>query len=365
MNQGKNGPDEPKSRLKISITGDDYNTNDFLFCWDRFGSRPNRTTVHCVYSTRLFNVVMSKHVQDRNILADVIPEGDNLIVNEKILAHIDDSCYLSYIVADRDSEDSFIETVTFYHKDGYGHLETLIEELAECTMSSEEGESADTGHARLNTLAIGHEGLEIEPVHCAEVDPDIASYYSAETFKLIGKAAKKIRKSNSGLTILHGERGTGKTSAVKYISTKVDRQMLFIPNNMIEHTINNPDFRRFLKRMEMPILVIDDCEMMLNEMFTKSNLFSNNLLQLIDGFLSDTINANVIAIFNVEREDDIDHSLLECNNLLEVVEFTRLDEKESNELAKLVDSSKKYKGKNRMADVVKKRETRHDAEMGF
>ena len=85
---------------------------------------------------------------------------------------------------------------------------------------------------------------------------------------------------------------------------------------MIDSTINNPEFKRFIRRYQNPILIIDDCEMMFSETYNRSNILVNNLLQLIDGFLSDSIQANVITIFNVDDVDEIDHSLLDCNNLI-------------------------------------------------
>ena len=53
---------------------------------------------------------------------------------------------------------------------------------------------------------------------------------------------------------------------------------------------------------------------LLASVFSKSNMFVNNLMQMVDGFLSDSIEANIITIFNVDDEDEIDHSLLDCNN---------------------------------------------------
>ena len=122
---------------------------------------------------------------------------------------------------------------------------------------------------------------------------------------------------------------------------------------MIEHTINNPEFRKFIKRYTKPIIIIDDCEMLFHEYFTKSNTFVNNLLQITDGFLSDSIEVNVIAIFNVENEDEIDHSLLESNNLIRSIEFDYLSVDESNELADHLGHKKTVKNKSRVLDIIR------------
>ena len=283
-----------KSRLKININDDDYNTNDFLFCWDRFDSRPNRIVIRSTYSSQLFNVVISKYILEKNVLSDVIPDENAPIINDKVLAKIDEDCYLSYIVGDRDSDVSFIDSVTFYYKNGFDGIEAIMTDLEECTL-----DYTEDAPSRLNSITISDGGLEIEPIHHREAEPDIDHYYTADTFKQLGKIVKKINKSETGLTILHGERGTGKTYAINYLAAKLNRIVIFIPNNMIENTINNPGFINFIRKYERPVLVLDDCEMIFNEVFAKSNMFSNNLLQMVDGLLAEQTNASIVTIFNL------------------------------------------------------------------
>lgn len=134
---------------------------------------------------------------------------------------------------------------------------------------------------------------------------------------------------------------------------------------MIDNTINNPEFRKFIKKYDKPVLVLDDCEIAFTENYGRSNMFTSNLLQMVDGFLSDSINCNIITIFNLDDEEEIDHSLLECNNLIDIIEFEMLNDEESNELSKHIKSNKKYKNKNKLIDIIKKRYIKKDNEIGF
>ena len=86
---------------------------------------------------------------------------------------------------------------------------------------------------------------------------------------------------------------------------------------------------------------------------------------MVDGFLSDTMNVNLILIMNIEDEDEIDPSLLECNNLIEVVEFKELSIEESNDLAKNLGSNKKYKTVSKVIDIVHKRSSFEEIAIGF
>jgi len=350
-----------RSSLNLNITKDDYNLNDFIYCWDKFNSRPNRIVIHNTYSSKLFNKVMSGYILDKNVFTEVIPDSEEVIINDKMLVKLDEKCYLSYVVADRNMDNSFIDSITFYYEGTYEGVTAIVEELNDCILDYCEDDSN-----KLNTIGLSLNGLEIEPINLKEDNDNTDLFYSTTTFKRVEKAIKGIKKADKGLTILYGERGTGKTSVINHIASKLDRIVIFIPSNMIEHTINNPEFRKFIKKYEKPVLILDDCEMFLGgDVYSKSSMFANNVLQMVDGFLSDTMNVNIVAILNIEDEDEIDPSLLECNNLIEVVEFENLSAEESNDLAKYLGSSKKYKNKSKVIDIIKKRNNNEEVEIGF
>lgn len=349
-----------RSSLNLNITKDDYNLNDFIYCWDKFGGRPNRIVIHNTYSTKLFNKVMESIILDKNVFTEVIPDSEEVIINDKILAKLDENCYLSYVIADRNMDNSFIDSITFYYDGGYERITDILEELNDCILDYCEDDSN-----KLNTIGLSVNGLEIEPINMKEENDNIDLFYNSATFKGVTKSIKGIKKADKGLTIFYGPRGTGKTSIINHVASKLDRIVIFIPSSMIEHTINNPEFRKFIKKYEKPILVVDDCEMFFGDIYSKSSIFSNNVLQMVDGFLSDTMNANLILIMNIDDEDEIDPSLLECNNLIEVVEFTNLTVEESNDLAKSLGSNKKYKIESSVVDIVNKRTSDEEITIGF
>ena len=350
--------------LNLNINKDDSELNDFLFCWDQFTTRPNKIVIHNTYSTKDFNEVLSKHIEERNSFTEFLPTEDDFIINDKMFVKIEDrKIYCSYIVIDRTHENSIINEITFFYADetNYEKIQQIIDELNDCLVDFCEDETN-----KLNIISIGLNGLEIEPIEASDIDIDnFEMFYSKKTHKDIDKLVKDIKKSNKGLSILHGERGMGKTSVINYIASKLDRIVIFIPNNMIEHTISSPEFRKFLKRYSKPVIIIDDCEMLLNDVFSKSNMLVNNLMQMVDGFLSDSIEANIITIFNVEEEEEIDRSLLDCNNLIRVVEFLELSPQESSDLSDHIGLNKKYKNKMRVLDIIRNNKPRENHEMGF
>ncbi len=351
----------PSSGIGLTISKDDSGLNDFLICWEKFGHRPNRLLIQNTYSTKLFNDAMSDRILEKNVFTDVMPDSEELIINDRVFAKLDEECYMSYVVVDRNMENSFIDSILFFYAKGNETVNEYIDMLNECVLDFD-----DDSTNKLNTITLSTNGLEIEPIGFHEIDlENIDAYYSTETFKKVDKAFKKIKKSERGLTILYGERGTGKTSIINHLADKLDRMVIFIPNNMIEHTINNPEFRKFVKRYDKPILVIDDCELALNEIFNKSNPTTTNLVQMVDGFLASTMDVNIVTIFNTETEDEIDHNLLECNSLLDIVEFKMLTKEESIDLSKHLGHNKKHKSNTKLIDVVKKKNTDQRSDIGF
>lgn len=350
----------PTQEDGLRFSTDDNNLNDFFICWKKFGSRPNRILIENAYSSKLVGDAISDLIKEKNVFTEVIPDGENLIINDRVFVKLEDELYLSYFVIDRNSESSFIDSMLFLYKEGFEGVQDYVDLLNECLIDFQE----DTGN-KINAMVLSPSGLEIETVGITDYDSDnIDTYYSAKTFKAMQKAVKRIKDSKRGMTILYGPRGTGKTTSINYIADGLDRIVIFIPNNMIEHTINNPEFRKFLKRFDQPIIVIDDCELALNEIYNKSNVTTTNLVQMVDGFLAGTTDVSIVAIFNTDNEDDIDHNLLDCNSLLDVVEFTELSTSECNNLSKILDG-RKYKLPAKMIDVVKKRKGEQKEKVGF
>lgn len=341
--------------LKLNISKEDTNTNDFLYCWDKFGDRPNKITIYSSFAKDGFNTIISKYTEYKNSQIELIPAEDFDIINDKSIVKINDSIYLSYHVLDRESDNSFIHEVIFFYKSDKDleEINKITEKLGKYNIELEEGGDS----YKLNTVFITPNGLEVEPIDNLDLDESVELFYNVETFKSINKLSKTLKKTKKGLTVFYGERGTGKTSVINYICESLDRMVIYIPNNMLDVTISSPEFRTFLKKYTKPIIVLDDCEMIFNELYSKSNIYVNNILQMVDGLLSDSIELNIITIFNVDDENEIDHILLECNSLIDVIEFDLLNQEESNDLAKHLGSRKKFKNKNKLIDIIKNNNT--------
>jgi len=142
-----------------------------------------------------------------------------------------------------------------------------------------------------------------------------------EKNKFIIKSLKDENKS--GLIMLDGQPGTGKSTYIKYLTNKVDKKFIFFPSNMAEELMT-PGFIDFMLNQKGSILVIEDAEKIIRsrEGSNNSNAISN-LLNVSDGILGDLLKIKIIATHNTKREK-IDQALLRKGRLMAEHEFDKL-----------------------------------------
>ena len=349
-----------KTNLKININKDDSGLNDFLYLWDIFKTRPNKVLIHGTFDFKETENFFDQYEKVNKFTEIICLEIDD-IINDKVLLKSTESIYISYIAVDKLTESAVISDITIYYSSSEDADE--VNEIIKSVSEYQVIDDSEDGH-NLNVVSLSNNSIELEEIKYDDIDIDnIEEYYSKQTFKDLSKWLKKSKKQQSGLSILYGKRGTGKSSAIKYLATKLDRNLIFVPNNLVDLTINSSDFSKFLRKHENPILILDDCEMIFNEFFTKSNIIANNLMQLVDGLLSNKL--SIITIFNVEDKSEIDHNLIECNNLIDIIEFTDLSNSEANQLSELLGYKQKHKNDIRLLDLIKNTKSDNKKRLGF
>jgi hypothetical protein len=332
------------NNIRLNVANND---NDFIYCWDKFGDKPNKINFFNNYTIEIDEYLLNIS----NSVNSTIDVFDIELVNERKFLKINDDVYISYTIINKNGENSFINNIGIFYKsqeDLEKYVNKIIEDIIDLELVLDNIES------KLNTAFLTEDGFEIEPVEKIELDANIDAYYSKETLKSINQLVKTLKKTDKGISILYGTRGTGKTSLINHFCNKLDKKFVYIPNTMIEAFPNN-DIADFLKANQDSILILDDCENILTDMYSKSNVYVSNIMQLLEGILSHSVKLNIITIFNTEKEDEICETLLNSNSLIDVINFTLLSEDESNNLSKTLNLNKVFKNKNRMIDVLKGR----------
>lgn len=183
-----------------------------------------------------------------------------------------------------------------------------------------------------NVLTKCSDRFSTEEVRTEKVSIDIDSNYNSDFEEVYLRIDKAIPAKESGLILLYGKPGTGKTTYIKsLISTHKDAEFIFIQNEFVSNLLD-PSFISFLLQQRNAILVIEDAEKVITSRENQNQeSVVSTILQLTDGLFSDYLNLKVICTFNTSLSK-IDTALLRKGRLIAMYEFNPLSIDKTNKL---------------------------------
>jgi SpoVK/Ycf46/Vps4 family AAA+-type ATPase len=152
----------------------------------------------------------------------------------------------------------------------------------------------------------------------------------------------QLSEKTPGLYLLHGDPGTGKSSAIRHLVKSVNRNFIFIPPQMISH-LSSPEFADIITDTHKgSVLILEDAEKALmkresEDGFSNSTLVSS-ILNLTDGLYADLAQLAIIATYNCDR-NLIDPALLRKGRLKSEYRFNKLNVKKAKTLAEKLDKN--------------------------
>jgi hypothetical protein len=146
------------------------------------------------------------------------------------------------------------------------------------------------------------------------------------------KIINTLNKPNGkGLVLLHGTPGTGKTHYLKFLASKIkDKRVLFIPPFLADF-ITSPEMTPFLIQNAGSVLFIEDAERVITDRNNGGGNGVSNILNITDGILSDILNIQIVATFNMDKAK-IDSALLRKGRLIAEHKFDALPTEDSQAL---------------------------------
>jgi len=174
------------------------------------------------------------------------------------------------------------------------------------------------------------------------------------------KLYQRLLNESKGLTLFHGDPGTGKTTYIRHLIKKIklndkNNNILYFPPTMVG-SITEPGFINFISEWVADskgknYLLIEDAEPLLESRNQARNIGITNLLNLTDGILNDVLSIQIIATFNTNLKN-VDDALLRPERLLARKEFKELSEEKALVLAKEIGVDESLiKGKMSLADI--------------
>jgi hypothetical protein len=151
--------------------------------------------------------------------------------------------------------------------------------------------------------------------------------------------ACNIAEKPSGLSILEGRPGTGKTSFLRHLMgvLKESHKFYFVPPSVVG-VVSQPEFIGFWQeqhrrhRAKKFILVLEDADDALMIRSNDNRTLVSSILNITDGLLADFLKLQVICTINC-KSDEIDQALLRPGRLLTHRIFGRLGYEDAQRLS--------------------------------
>jgi len=233
-------------------------------------------------------------------------------------------------------ENNITESYILYGADNKEALGKFIAVLKQFYVAPEEEKN------NLFLVAQDASGFKLNKWHIKEVEGfDIKKQYNDDFPENDGIIRDFIDEENkSGLLILHGPKGTGKTTYIRnLISSYPNKKFVFIPSGLIT-MFGEPSFGNFLLSLSNSIIILEDCEGVIrSRKSTGSSSAVSLLLNMGDGLMSDDLGIKFICTFNDDFKN-IDEALLRKGRLACMYEFKNLKSDKANALIKEVIDSK-------------------------
>jgi len=169
-----------------------------------------------------------------------------------------------------------------------------------------------------------HGGVRFDPFEVSIPENyGIEECYEPEFKPIHNKIVENLNKNESGLYLFHGDPGTGKTTYIKYLSSQVNRDLIYVPTSFVDF-IADPSFLPALLHKKHSVLVIEDAEkaLLAREPGDASSIVST-ILNITDGIMANVFNIAVIATYNSPRQS-VDKALLRKGRLKGEYRFDKL-----------------------------------------
>lgn len=164
-----------------------------------------------------------------------------------------------------------------------------------------------------------------------KTDVDFDTHYNDDFKEAYKNTLNFLNEQESGLIVWHGEKGSGKTTAIRHLLTHTDKNYLLVTNSIAAH-MAEPEFVAFMMENKDSIFILEDCEQIL--MNREENRFGgaiSNILNMSDGLMSDIFNIKFVCTFNTDIAN-IDEALLRPGRCFVNYEFKSLCEEKTIKL---------------------------------
>lgn len=171
-------------------------------------------------------------------------------------------------------------------------------------------------------------GFSVTRMEVNKQDCDISINYNDDLPD--DKIRESLTSDESGIIILHGIPGCGKSSYIRNLIYSIDKRFVFLDSSCF-HSITDATFIDLLVSNRNSVFVLEDCETLLQDR-SSGNTQLAALLNLSDGILGDSLSLKFLCTFNSDLSR-IDPAILRKGRLKIKYEFGKLKAQKVQKLA--------------------------------
>ena len=219
-----------------------------------------------------------------------------------------------------------------YKKESNNLINRFVEEYDKFKISKEDHVKGVVYVIKEAGHRLSLHGTKLELVNYG--DDIIQSNYNEDFSKAYDSIVKFTESRDSGLVLLKGPPGTGKTSFILHlvgIADDLRKKFVIVPSSFGD-ILTTPTFMTFaLTNLKNTILVVEDAEHILrSRKEDKGNQAVTNILNITDGILGSALGIKVLVTINVT--DNLDDALLRKGRLKGSYYFDKLTTDKANTL---------------------------------
>lgn len=185
--------------------------------------------------------------------------------------------------------------------------------------------------AQINLITMQNGDFENRKIDFKKPAIELDQLYNDDFMPFHHKMLASLNEENaSGLHLLYGIPGTGKSTYIRYLCGILKKKVIFLPGQLAQN-LDNVYMTRYLISNSNSILVIEDAEELIVSRDHQRNSNLAMILNITDGILGESLGIQIIATFNTDLRN-IDPALKRKGRLKSSYEFKALEVEKANRL---------------------------------